>query len=103
MSSVLEQIENALGGDSGSDDSLSTEATWKLLSLSAGVGSALLARKLLEKVWRTDPGEDKGFVAATKWAIASGIAIGVARTLSMRVAEKAWERATGSSPPGHPA
>jgi hypothetical protein len=102
VTSVLEQIENALGGDSDSDDSLSAEATWKLVSVGAGVGSAIVARKLLAKVWPSSD-DDKGFVSAAQWAIASGIAVGVARMVGQRVAEKAWERATGSTPPGQSA
>jgi Protein of unknown function (DUF4235) len=100
VAAVLEEIENRLGGDSNCDDSLSTEATWKIVSVGAGVVSAIAARKVLAKVWPSDDDEDKGFIAAAQWAIASGIAVGVARMVGQRVAEKAWQQATGSAPPG---
>jgi hypothetical protein len=103
VAAVLKRIENRLGGDSDSRDSVSREATWKFVSIGAGVLSAIVARKLLAKVWPSDEDDEKGFVGAAQWAIASGIAIGVARMVGRRVAEKAWEQATGTPPPGHAA
>jgi Protein of unknown function (DUF4235) len=99
VAAVLEEIESRLGFDA--DASLSTEVKWKAVSVGAGVLSAVLARKALATIWRgPDDDESRGFIAAAQWALASGIAIGVARTVGQRAAEKAWEQATGSPPPG---
>jgi hypothetical protein len=101
VAAVLEGIEKRLGGDSKSDDSVSREVTWKLVSVGSGVLSAIVARKLLAKVWPSDDDEDKGLIGALQWALASAIAVGVARMVGRRVAETAWQQATGAPPPGH--
>jgi hypothetical protein len=101
VAAVLEEIESRLGFD---DSSLSTEVKWKAVSVGAGVLSAVLARKVLAKVWgSSDDDENHGVIAAAQWALASGIAVGVARMVGQRVAVKAWEQATGTPPPGHSA
>lgn len=106
MPALVDQIEDHLPF---ADDDAVTEAAWKGLTLAAGVLSAILARRLVAFVWTwskgsaepVDPGDrDLDWSTALQWAIASGVGVGVARLVGQRVAAAAWERATGSRPPG---
>lgn len=107
MTTLQDEIDEKLPGTE--DDSLGSEVTWKLVSVGAGVLAGIVARKLLSAVWarvgtgdgEVDPGDRRvGWIEAAQWAIASGIAVGVARTIGQRAAARAWERASGSPPPG---
>lgn len=64
---------------------------------------------MLDQVWaRTKGGEPPRNPAAAgttwnkalTWAIASGVAAGVARLLATRAAASAWRKGTGHLPPG---
>ncbi len=82
---------------------------WKLFATVVGIGSAVLARRLLERYWnkrrgRATPGNTAN--ADTQWhdaalfASASGLAVGLARMVADRAAAEAWRKAKGSYPPG---
>lgn len=82
---------------------------WKLVGVLTGVLAAKTGRSVLDKVWaRTKGGEPPRNPAAVgttwnealTWAIASGIAAGVARLLATRGAASAWRKGTGHLPPG---
>ena len=82
---------------------------WKLVATGLGVGAAVLVRKVLTRGWsRRRPGAPPGNPADadTSWADAalfaavSGLAVGLARLLSDRLAAEAWHRLRGSYPPG---
>ncbi len=82
---------------------------WKVIGLASGVAAATLSRKVLDKVWqRTRGGEpprnpaaaDTSWADALAWAVASGVSVGIARTLTARAAAASWKKATGALPPG---
>lgn len=97
---VVKPFDSMLSSDG--DDALTAQMTWKLVSLGSGVLAGVAARRVLKKIWPSDD-DSRGLVSAAQWAIASGIAVGVARTFAQRAAGKAWEQATGSPPPGESA
>lgn len=82
-------------------------SAWKLVNLGAGVLAAVGTRKLLAAVW---PGQHTPplnpadrrirWREALAWGVASGVGAGVSRVVSKRTAAAAWERATGTTPPG---
>jgi len=83
---------------------------YKLLGILGGVLAAKGARVVVEKVWKSThsgqepprnpaiPGTSWG--EAATWAVASGIAAGVARLLATKGAAEIWSRGTGHLPPG---
>lgn len=82
-------------------------SAWKIVSLGSGVLAAVGMRKLIAAVWPgphtppLNPADRRiDWREALAWGVASGIGAGVSRVLSKRTAAKAWERATGSTPPG---
>lgn len=115
--SAVENARARLGSDL---DLLTTEVraqmgqtiektTWKLAGAGAAVLSGYLARKTMMAAWRktkhTDPPANPAsrtttWSEAITWAVASGIAIAVARLVAMRGAAAGWEKAVGSLPPG---
>lgn len=85
------------------------EMTWKLVGLASGVLSAKASRTVAEKVWIKTKGGDPPrnpasfqttWPEALGWAVATGVAAGVARLVATRGAAHVWQRATGSLPPG---
>ncbi len=86
-------------------------AEWKIVSTGSGLLVGLLVRRLINVVWAKaaptghapplNPGDRRiGWGEALSWSIATGVGVGVARVVGDRAAAAAWERATGSAPPG---
>jgi Protein of unknown function (DUF4235) len=82
---------------------------WQVIGAVAGMVAGSLTRKLLTAVWHRSSGHNPPtnpasprttWTEAVIYAIASGVAIAVARLLAQRGAAAAWEKATGSLPPG---
>lgn len=82
---------------------------WKVVGITSGLIAAKTSKKLLDKTWaKTKGGEPPRNPAAPgtswgealSWAVASGIAVAVARLLAARGAAQAWKKTTGSLPPG---
>lgn len=81
--------------------------SWKVVSVGAGALAAIGMRQLVSAIWPgsarppLNPADRKvDWTDALAWGIASGIGAGVARVVSTRGAATAWERVTGSPPPG---
>jgi hypothetical protein len=100
---------------SGRDDAMARHMTgrermWKVLYATTGMLGGLLARKLMRAGYRAirkdasspfDPTKAHfSWPDAVFWAAAGGIALGVAKVVSARVAVFGWETATGTVPPG---
>lgn len=86
------------------------ELGWKATSTLAGVGGAMLARTLTNKVWSAfssssvepplNPADRRiDWATAIQWSVAAGIGAGIGRLVSQRLAAAGWEAATGSTPP----
>jgi hypothetical protein len=85
------------------------KVAYKVLGIGAGLVAAKVARSALDKGWaRTKGGEPPRNPAvpgttwseALTWAVASGVAVAVARLVATKGAASAWTKATGSLPPG---
>lgn len=85
------------------------EMNWKLLGLASGVLAAKVSRTVAEKIWvktrggnppRNPASRETTWGEALSWAVATGVAAGVARLLASRGAAQAWQKATGNLPPG---
>lgn len=82
---------------------------WKVVGLGVGIGAAKVSRSLLDKTWtKTRGGEpprnpatrDTTWGEALQWALASGVAVALARLVATRGAAAAWEKTMGHLPPG---
>lgn len=83
---------------------------YKLVGILGGVVAAKLARSTAEKVWKkthhgTEPPRNPAVPGtawneAIMWAVASGIAAGIARMLATKGAASIWAKGTGHLPPG---
>ena len=82
---------------------------YKILGIGTGVLAGKVARSLLDKGWaKTRGGEPPrnpevpgtSWGEALSWAVASGIAVAVARLLATKGTASAWVKATGALPPG---
>ena len=82
---------------------------WKVVGVATGLAAAKATRKAMDVGWsKTRGGEpprnpasrETDWNEAIAWAVASGIALGLARLLAARGTAKLWEKATGSLPPG---
>ncbi|HWG93170.1 MAG TPA: DUF4235 domain-containing protein [Mycobacteriales bacterium] len=82
---------------------------WKFVGIVTGLLAAKTGRSVLDKAWaRTRGGEPPRNPAAPgttwgealSWAVASGVAVAVARLLATRGAASAWQKGTGHLPPG---
>ncbi|HEY6531531.1 MAG TPA: DUF4235 domain-containing protein [Acidimicrobiales bacterium] len=97
---------------SSSSESRWASGEWKIVSTIAGIIGGLVARKLIEVVWKSvrsgaaqdpplNPADRRiGWGDAVAWAVAAGVGAGVGRLISERLAAAGWEAATGSLPPG---
>ncbi len=81
---------------------------WSVFSLVSALGAAALAKKGLDRAWRVATGKkppenpadpDIEIWEAVSWAVASGIAVGLARMLAQRKAASYYTRSTGHLPP----
>jgi hypothetical protein len=81
---------------------------WKAISYGAGALAGLSTQRLLDAVWTRlrhtssppVPADRRSpWVEAISWAVATGVAAGVARLLAIRTAAVAWEAVTHEPPP----
>ncbi|MGY2703868.1 MULTISPECIES: DUF4235 domain-containing protein [unclassified Nocardioides] len=81
---------------------------WTVFSLVSALGAAAVAKKGLDKVWQLATGKqppenpadpDVEIWEAVSWAVASGIAVGLARMMAQRKAASYYARSTGHLPP----
>ena len=82
---------------------------YKVVGIGSGLVAAKLARSVLDKGWaKTKGGEPPRNPAvpgtswgeAVTWAVASGVAVSVARLLATKGVASTWRRTTGQLPPG---
>lgn len=82
---------------------------WKVVGLATGLVAAKTARSVMEAGYRRTRGgepprnpasRETDWAEAVTWAVASGIALGLAKLLAARGTASVWEKATGSLPPG---
>jgi len=80
---------------------------YTLLGLAATVGATIVARKAMSATWKISTGKeppsnpehpDVSMAEAVTWAIASGVAVGLARMLAGRKAADYYRRSTGHLP-----
>jgi hypothetical protein len=81
---------------------------WTVFSLVSALGAAALAKKSLDKAWTVATGKqppenpadpDVEIWEAVSWAVASGVAVGLARMIAQRKAASYYARSTGHLPP----
>jgi hypothetical protein len=81
---------------------------WTVFSLVSALGAAALAKKGLDRAWQVATGKkppenpadpDVQIWEAVGWAVASGVAVGLARMLAQRKAASYYTRSTGHLPP----
>lgn len=82
---------------------------WRAVGAASGLVAAAATRQVLTSLWRASQHDDPpanpaapstSWSAALTWAVATGVALGVARLVALRGAAAGWRRATGSLPPG---
>lgn len=82
---------------------------YKLVGIGAGLVASKAARAALDKGWaKTRGGEPPrnpeipgtSWPEALSWAVASGVAVAVAKLLATKGTASVWTKATGSLPPG---
>ncbi|MGH3098949.1 MAG: DUF4235 domain-containing protein [Streptosporangiales bacterium] len=80
---------------------------WKVIAALSTVVAGIAARKAVELVWSKAVGQappdnpespEIALREAVAFAVASGVAVGLARTLTTRQMAKAWQRALGELP-----
>ena len=81
---------------------------WSLMGLGATLGATMAARKAMTATWKLSTGKqppsnpehpDVSMSEAVAWAVASGVAVGLARMLASRKAADYYRRSTGHLPP----
>jgi hypothetical protein len=81
---------------------------WKVVGGLSGVAAGFVTRALLNGTWRRVKGTEPpanpasprtGWSDALGWAVASGVALAVARLLARRGAAEVWKAAAGAYPP----
>ena len=82
---------------------------WKVVGGVSGIAAGAATRRLLQMGWHEVRGGDPptnpaspstAWSEALAWAVASGVAMAVARLVSQRGAAGAWKAATGAYPEG---
>ncbi len=82
---------------------------WKVVGVGSGLVAAKASRAVMDKSWKATKGGEPprnpaapgtSWSEALTWAVASGVALGVAKLLATRGAAGAWRRTTGHLPPG---
>ena len=80
---------------------------YSLFGLAATLGATIAARKAMTATWKISTGKqppsnpehpDVSMAEAVSWAIASGVAVGLARMLASRKAAEYYRRSTGHLP-----
>ncbi|MDF1603197.1 DUF4235 domain-containing protein [Nocardioides sp. YIM 152315] len=81
---------------------------WTAFSLASALTAAAVAKKTLDKSWTLATGKkppenpadpDVEIWEAVSWAVASGVAVGLAKMLAQRRAASYYARSTGHLPP----
>jgi hypothetical protein len=81
---------------------------YTVMGLAATLGATILARKAMTATWKLSTGKqppanpehpDVSMGEAVAWAVASGVAVGLARMLAGRKAADYYRRSTGHLPP----
>lgn len=82
---------------------------YKVFGIGAGLAATKVARTFLDKGWEKAKGGEPPrnpavpgttWNEAISWAIASGVAVGIAKLLATKGTANVWAKATGSLPPG---
>src|SRR5688572_6193493 len=85
------------------------KTAWKVAATGAGLIARFIVRKSLIAGWKaarksnppSNPAaRDTQWSEARAWTLATGVGVGLARLVATRGAAGAWEKATGSLPPG---
>ena len=85
----------------------SSSKVWTLMGLAATLGATMAARKAMTATWKLSTGKappsnpehpDVSIGEAVAWAVASGVAVGVARMFATRAAADYYRRSTGHLP-----
>ena len=85
----------------------SSSKAYTVLGLVATLGATIAARKALTATWKLSTGKqppsnpehpDVSMGEAVAWAVASGVAVGMARMLASRKAADYYRRSTGHLP-----
>jgi Protein of unknown function (DUF4235) len=80
---------------------------WSLFGLAATLAATMAARKAMTATWKLSTGKqppsnpehpDVSMGEAAAWAVASGVAVGLARMLATRKAADYYRRSTGHLP-----
>jgi hypothetical protein len=80
---------------------------WTLFGLAATLGATIAARKAMTATWKLSTGKqppsnpehpDVSLAEAAAWAVASGMAVGLARMFATRKAADYYRRSTGHLP-----
>ncbi len=81
--------------------------TYDALSTVAGLAAALVARKIVSALWRSDtetplnPADRRtSWQEALAWGLATAVGAAVARVVALRGTARGWEKVTGETPPG---
>jgi len=81
--------------------------TYNALSTVAGIAAAIVARKIVSTLWRSDtepplnPADRRtSWSEALAWGVATAIGAAVARVVALRGTSAGWEKMTGETPPG---
>ena len=86
----------------------SGSTVWKAYALGATVVAGIAARKAMTTSWKLATGKkppsnpehpDVSIAEAAAWAVASGIAVGLARMLASRKTAEYYRKSTGHLPP----
>jgi Protein of unknown function (DUF4235) len=81
---------------------------YTVMGLVATLGATIAARKVMTATWKLSTGKqpptnpehpDVSMGEAVAWAVASGVAVGLARMLAGRKAADYYRRSTGHLPP----
>ena len=81
---------------------------WTVFSLVSALAAAAIAKLVIDKSWAMVTGKeppenpadpDVEVWEAVSWAVASGVAVGLARMLAQRRAASYYQRSTGHLPP----
>src|SRR6188472_3557134 len=94
-------------GQSREEDAVAGSKLWQVFGTAAAIGATIVARKLVDRSWHVATGNtppknpespDVTMAEALAWAVASGVAVGVARMLATRKAAEYYRRSTGHLP-----
>ncbi len=85
------------------------KVVYKVVGIGSGLLAAKAARSALDKVWAKGKGAEPPrnpavpgttWSEAVSWAVASGLAVAIARLLATKGIAATWAKMTGHLPPG---